>query len=357
MTLRKSIRYSLFLLPVLVSLGCSSALSGLIPGAAQAHGPIVTTDPLATATGTPFPPRPPTGTPLPTATATATPLATPTAADPWGYYAAPIEPSAIDIPREMPIVPFADNVVNFVLLGSDQRPFTGGHRTDTMMVVSLDPTRGTATLLSMPRDLYVFIPGWRVDRINVADGRGGPDLVEQTILYNLGIPIDFWVRINFGGFSTLVNSLGGIEVPIGRSYADECGGTWMTFSPGVRYMDGFTALCYTRMRKSSSDFDRLRRQQEVVLAIFSKAISLDALSHLPDLYSQYISLVDTDAGLDDVLPLVPLGAQIAGDFSQIRRFSIDTTMATGWRVPYSGASVQLPNREAILAMLADAFPE
>src|SRR3990170_1253603 len=301
------------ILPVLISLSCSSALSGLVPAAAQAHGPLVTADPLAAATATPFPPRPPTATPPPTSTATATPLATPTAADPWGFYAAPSEPSAIEIPREMPVIPFDDAVVNFVLLGSDERPFTGGHRTDTVMVVSLDPTRGTVTLLSMPRDLYVYVPGWRVNRINVADGRGGPDLVEQTILYNLGIPIDFWVRINFGGFSTLVDSLGGIDVPIGRSYTDECGGTWMTFSPGVRYMDGFTALCYTRMRKSSSDFDRLRRQQEVVLAIFSKAISLDALSHLPDLYSQYISLVDTDAGLDDLLALVPLGAQVAGD--------------------------------------------
>src|SRR3989304_8026940 len=131
----------------------------------------------------------------------------------------------------------------------------------------------------------------------------------------------------------------------------------MVFSPGVRPMDGFPALCYTRMRKSSSDFDRLRRQQEVVLAIFNKAVSLDALSRLPGLYNQYISLVDTDAGLEDLLALVPLGAQVAGDSTRLRRFAIDTTMATGWRVPYSGASVQLPNREAILAMLALAFPQ
>ena len=350
-------RLVLVLLAALVSLACSSALSGLIPGAAQAHGPLVTPDPFATATGTPFPPLPPTSTPLPTATATATPPATPTSANPWGYFAGPIEPSAIDIPREMPVIPFADDVVNFVLLGSDQRPFTGGHRTDTMMVVSVDPSAGTVTLLSIPRDLYVYIPGWRVDRINVADGRGGPDLVREVILYNLGIPIDFWVRMNFGGFSSLVDSLGGIDVSIGRHYVDECGGTWMTFRVGVRHMDGFTALCYSRMRKSSSDFDRLRRQQEVVLAIFNKAVSLDALERLPELYNQYVSLVDTDAGLDDLLPLVPLGVQVAGDSTRIRRFSVDTTMATGWRVPYSGASVQLPDREKILEMLAIAFPQ
>jgi LCP family protein required for cell wall assembly len=354
--MRRYSRALLFSLPLLASLACGSALTGLVPSAAQAHGPLVTVDPFATATGTPFPPQPPTGTPPPTATSTATPLATATAVEPWGYYPAPIERSAIEIPREAPVIPFADDVINIAILGSDARPLTGGHRTDTIMVASLDPTRGTVTLLSFPRDLYVFIPGWRVDRINVADGRGGPDLVEQTILYNFGIPIDFWVRMEFGGFLSLIDSLGGVDVTIGRYYADECGGAWMAFPPGVQHMNGFTALCYARMRKAASDYDRLRRQQELVLAIFEKGVSLDALSRLPDLYQQFISMVDTDAGLSDLLPLLPLASQVAGDVSRIRRYAVDTTMATGWRVPSSGASVQLPNYEAIQAMLAEAFP-
>jgi LCP family protein required for cell wall assembly len=246
--------------------------------------------------------------------------------------------------------------VNIAILGSDARPLTGGHRTDTIMVASLDPTRGTVTMLSFPRDLYVFIPGWRIDRINVADGRGGPDLVAQTILYNFGIPIDYWVRMEFGGFQSLINSLGGVDVEIGRYYADECGGGWMSFSPGVRHMNGFTALCYARMRKAASDYDRLRRQQELVLAIFEKGVSLDALARLPELYTQFISMVQTDAELSDLLPLVPLAAQVAADTAGIRRYAVDTTMATGWRVPSSGASVQLPNYDAIQTMLAEAFP-
>jgi LCP family protein required for cell wall assembly len=341
---------------LLATLACSSALTGLIPGAAQAHGPLVTANPFATPTGTPFPPIPPTGTPLPTATATATPPATPTSVNPWGSYPAPIEPSAIDVPREAPLIPFPDEVVNIAILGSDARPFTGGHRTDTMMVASLDPRRGTVTLLSFPRDLYVYIPGWRVDRINVADARGGPELVEQVITYNFGIPIDFWVRMEFAGFTSLIDSLGGVDVQIGSYYADECGGGWMVFRPGVRHMNGFTALCYARMRKAGSDFDRLRRQQELVLAIFDRGLSLDALSRVPELYSSFISMVETDAGLADLTPLVPLAAQVAVDRAGIRRFAVDTTMATGWRVPSSGAAVQLPIYEAIGAMLAEAFP-
>lgn len=343
-------------LPALVSLACTTTLSGLVPGAAQASGPLVTANPFSPATGTAFAPLPPTGTPLPTATATATPLATPTASDPWGYYAAPIEPSAIDVPREAPVIPFDDDVVNILVLGSDARPYTGGHRSDTIMIASLDPSEGTVTLLSVPRDLYVFIPGWRVDRINVADARGGPDLAKETILYNFGIRIDYWVEIEFSGFRSLVDSLGGIDVNVGRYYSDECGGRYMTFYVGVQHMDGFTALCYARLRKASSDFDRLRRQQELVLAIFSKAISLDALNRIPELYSQFRNLVDTDMGLDPVLPLIPLAVQVAGDRARIRQFSVDSTMANGWRVPYSGAAVLLPDRNAIQAMLATAFP-
>jgi hypothetical protein len=103
-------------LPLLATLGCGTTLTGLIPGAAQVRGPLVTENPLATATGTPFPPFPPTGTPLPTATGTATPLATATAIDPWGSYAAPIEPSAIEIPREAPVIPFSDDVINIAII-------------------------------------------------------------------------------------------------------------------------------------------------------------------------------------------------------------------------------------------------
>src|SRR3989304_1570040 len=102
----------------IASVACGGALTGLIPGAAQAHGPLVTVNPLATATGTPFPPQPPPGAPPPAGTGTAPPPAV----EPWGYYAAPIEPSAIEIPREAAVIPFDDNVVNIAILGSDARP-------------------------------------------------------------------------------------------------------------------------------------------------------------------------------------------------------------------------------------------
>lgn len=332
---------------------CGSA--AVFPGALQHGGPLVTNDPNATSTPTPFIPAPPTATSPPVATSTPTPLPTVTPIYPWGGFDAPVEPSAIEIPQPMPLLDFPDGVVNVILLGSDERPYEGGHRTDTIMIISLDPGAGTAAILSIPRDLYIYIPGWRVDRINTADVRGGIDWVYATILYNFGIEIDHWVEVNFQGFTSIIDTLGGIYVPVEGYVNDSCGGTFYSFGPGTHYMDGFTALCYVRMRKRSSDFDRLRRQQEVMQAIFNRVLSLDGLARVPELYNQFNYYVQTDMSLDDILPLIPLGAKLASDSSRIHRAAIDHSLVTSWRVPYSGASVQLPKRDEIQALLLEVF--
>jgi LCP family protein required for cell wall assembly len=257
----------------------------------------------------------------------------------------------------MPRIPFDDNVVNIILLGSDIRPKGGAFRTDVMAILTLDPGKGTATVISIPRDLYVYIPGWRVDRINTADLRGGPAWVKETVLYNFGVEIDFWMRINFNGFQSAIDQLGGIYVQVGSYMSDMCGGITYNYSPGMVHMDGFTALCYVRMRAKSSDFDRLRRQQEVMQAIFNRVLSLDGLARMPALYDEYNEHVQTDLRLDDIIPLIPLAAKLASDQSRIHRYTINPNMTSFWRVPYSGASVLLPNRGAILEMLEAAYAE
>jgi LCP family protein required for cell wall assembly len=266
-----------------------------------------------------------------------------------------VEPSAIEIPPPKTKIDFPEGVVNIMLLGSDLRPEGGAFRTDTMMIVSLDPNTETATLISIPRDLYVYLPGWRVDRINTADVRGGPEMVKDTILYNFGIEIDYWVRVNFTGFVSAVDILGGIYVSVGQYLQDQCGPTIYTYSPGVYHMDGYTALCYVRMRKRSSDFDRLRRQQEVIRAMFNRVLSLNGLAKVPELYGKFKNLVFTDINLEAIVDLVPLAGKLASDAQLIRTYSIDPSMAAQWRVPYSGAAVLLPNWDAIQAMLDTAF--
>lgn len=120
-------------------------------------------------------------------------------------------------------------------------------------------------------------------------------------------------------------------------------------------MDGFTALCYVRMRKTTGDFDRLRRQQEAILAIFNKILTLEGLARVPDLYAQFRSYVETDITVEDTLRLLPLAMKLAAEPDRIHGYSIDPTMASQWRVPYSGASVLLPDWEAIEPMLLEIF--
>jgi LCP family protein required for cell wall assembly len=331
-----------------------------VPGGLMSAGPgavLVTANPLATATPTPFHPLPPTETPLPTPRASATPAFTATPVDPWGDFPGPQEPSAIEIPRPVPEIAFGEDVVNILLLGSDQRPYEGGYRTDTIIVLSLDPEAETVTMLSIPRDLYVYLPGWRVDRINVADVLGGPPMIRQTILYNFGIEIDHWARVNFYGFTRAVDLLGGIDVEITDYLSDNCRHVALYYSPGtVRHMDGAQALCYIRQRQLTGDLDRMRRAQEVLRAIFDRVVSLEGLSRVPDLFSEFGSLVATDLTVGDVLPLVPLATSVAADTAPIRQFAIDGDLVDQWRVPSSGASVLLPNQEGILELLETAFP-
>lgn len=333
---------------------CRGSLQSQLPEDALETSVVATVNALGTAalSATTETPATPIDTPTPSATPTASMTPTPTL--PWGDFPGPVEESATQIPPPMPALTLADNVVNVILLGSDARPNTGGYRTDTMVVLSIDPSRGTATMISFPRDLYVYLPGWRMDRINTADVRGGFEMTRNTVLYNFGIDLDGYVRVNFSGFSSAVDTLGGITVQSTGYVTDECGGVIRSYGLGSYHMNGFETLCYVRMRKTSSDFDRLRRQQEVVKAMFSKVVSIDGLSRLPQLYSQFYNSVRTDLEVIELLPLLPTAAQLAGDSNRISNYRVTQQMVSFWRTP-GGASVLLPDRLAIYEMLREAF--
>ena len=126
--------------------------------------------------------------------------------------------------------------VNFLLIGSDVRSGTS-FRTDTMVIAILRPNEGQVSLISIPRDLWVSIPEWQNQRINTAYQHGisvgypggGPGLLKDTILYNLGIRIDHTAMVDFSGFSQIVDTLGGVDVPVSCSYTD-----WRLIDPELR---------------------------------------------------------------------------------------------------------------------------
>lgn len=360
---------------------------------------------VSTPTLTPFQPLPLETDPLPTATESSAATAIPTQANPT-VAPAPVSPTTL--PSATAVLPPAltpqptydpavllptdwtppflyspayapppspiltDNqTVTFLLLGSDTR---GGpsFRTDTIVIAAIRPLQGQVTLISVPRDLWVYIPNHGMDRINTAylygnrEGYpgGGQALLKDTILYNLGIRIDHLAMVDFNGFRRIVDTLGGIDVPVFCPYTDwrlrspnldpnnENNWALYTVGPGLIHMDGDLALWYARSRQRSSDFDRGRRQQEVLRALYAAALRTDAISRLPQLYADLSSSVTTDLDLQTLLQLSPLAVTLSN--ADIRGYYIDREYVTPWTTP-AGASVLLPNSQAIQAMLSRAL--
>lgn len=253
--------------------------------------------------------------------------------------------------------------VNLLLLGVDERPQENGMaRTDTMMVLTLDPTTLQAGVLSIPRDLWVPIPGYNQGRINTAHRLGelynypggGPALARETVEYNLGIPIQYYVRLNFQGFVDLIDLIGGIDVYVAEPindplYPDNNYGYDPLYIPaGQQHFDGAMALKYARTRHDSNDFERARRQQQVLLAVLERVSSLNLLPQLAprlgELYTLMDQSVSTDLTLDEVLALAGLAIKV--DRSQIRFAVIDSTCTENYITP-EGAQVLIPLRDRI----------
>jgi LCP family protein required for cell wall assembly len=371
-------RYYLF--PLAVLLGACTAAPAAVP--ASMPFVLVTVAPNASPTPTPFQPSfntptafpvdgiLPTETPSPTPTEPLQPTPTIDLATMFPTVAAPpvIEPPSVE-PSALP--PLTDNeTINFLLIGSDKRP-GGSYRTDTMVIAIMWPRDGQVSLISIPRDLWVYIPDLGMQRINTAYQTGelsgylggGPGLLKDTIVYNLGIRIDHTAMVEFDGFRQIVDTLGGLEIPISCPYTDwrlidpsydpyNENNWWLyTVGPGQVYMDGDLALWYARSRLRSSDFDRGRRQQEVLRAIFAKALKTDTFDKIPQLYNDFSSTVITDLGLADMLLMAPYAPKFTN--ADIRSYYIRPPYVSSWITP-GGASVQLPNEDLLNQLLVEA---
>lgn len=313
---------------------------------------LATVPPDATPTPTPFRPVPPTPTPVPTNTPTPTMTPTlqiriPESTMPQSNY------------QVQPGGPLPDSVVNILLMGSDARP-GGGFRTDVIVLVSINRNNGTVSMVSFPRDLYVTIPGWMTNRINTAQAAGGFATMAYTFEYNFGVRPTYYVMTNMQGFVSIINSLNGVNVKVRQSLSDKCDLSWADAhgycsieAPATMPMDGHTALWYVRSRYSSSDFDRLRRAQDVLYGLFNKLMTLDGISRAPEIYEIYKNNVETNLTLDTILPLVPVAQQVLQDPSRIRRFTISPSEAYPYITP-DGAMVLWPNLDAIKSIIYQA---
>lgn len=308
----------------------------------------VTADPNATPTPTPFQPMGPTVTPE----ATLTPIPEDTPEADLGMNI-PGLPTPIRHNRTIP-----KGTVSMLVMGSDFRPGEG-FRTDVMMLVSINTQKGTVSVVSFPRDLYVTIPGWTTQRLNTAFPHGGFKMMQDTFEYNFGVRPSYYILTNFQGFRSIVDSLGGIDVQTGAYLSDSCDlpqavGGYCTVRAGTVHMNGGMALWYVRSRHTSNDFDRTRRQREVLYALFAKLMSMDAVNNLPDLYAAYQSSVETNLGINDIAPLVKIAPGVLSDSSKIHQFVIGPDVVTNF-ITDTGAMVLLPNYAAIAQIISQAL--
>jgi len=334
--------------------------------------PVATYTPVPTLTFTPTPgpsatpSNTPTRTPVPTYTpsATATPTSRPQSSNILPSFGTPeslitATPST-PIPTAVPEFQVSDDVTNVLLLGSDKSLEDGVSRTDTIIIVSVNRETETASMVSLPRDMYVYIPGWTMNRINTAMAHGASSgyptgavgQLKDTILYNFGVPIHYFARIDFEGFKTVVDAMGGVDIAVSCPLEDwrlkspelepQDEDNWERFrlEPGVHHMDGDLALWYARSRLSSSDFDRGRRQQQLLRAMLNQGVELNMLPQVPTLYEAYRDTVETDLDIGRILQLATLAPTVAEN--GVQHLYIVGDQLEPWVEPRSGAHVQLP---------------
>jgi LCP family protein required for cell wall assembly len=236
-----------------------------------------------------------------------------------------------------------DGRVNILLMGRGGEGHDGADLTDTMILVSIDPIAKQAALVSIPRDLYVTIPGRGTMKINAAFSTGkmavlnkapkitnevkqqadnaGFDLADQTVSSVLGVPVHYHAMVDFSGFKQAVDTVGGIDLNApeavremmyidGKNYL-------LDVKPGQQHMDGFKALAYSRSRHTSArgDFDRSERQRLMIVALKEKIFSLGTFSNpskISQLLGTFGSHVQTDFSVQDLSRLYTISKDING---------------------------------------------
>ena len=268
----------------------------------------------------------------------------------WEDFLPPSIDPATAIPSPLRDLEISDEILVWVLLGSDtEPPFTG--RTQAIHVLFIHPRFSKASLVSIPGDLYVYIPGYTMQRLNAAYALGGIETLRSTLTYNFGITPSRFVLAHPGDFQWLVDDIRTIDVTVFYPIPHVCGG----IPAGLIQMDGALALCYASYRDGMDEIDRMRRQQQLLRVIFRKFSRDGNLVQLPVLYASYEGWVKTDVSLTELMDFIPFALRLA-DPDRISYFMIGWDQISIWQVHgYSQAQVFLPDQEGINEVLQQAI--
>jgi LCP family protein required for cell wall assembly len=259
-----------------------------------------------------------------------------------------------------------DGRINVLVLGIGGAGHDGPDLSDTIMVISIDPRTKDAAMLSVPRDLYVKIPAvgkysTHYAKINEANSDGGPTEAEKVVENVLGVPIHYYVLIDFSGFKQAIDAVGGVDVNVPKALNDpyypcddgtKYAGKYcaISFKAGEQHMTGAQALKYARSRETTSDFDRAARQQLIIGALKNKAMQLSTLTNplkLTELINAVGSHVKTDFQPNEITKMASIVKSI--DPAKVTNKVLDTVGTDSLLVDASGkidgaGSIELPRK-------------
>ena len=240
---------------------------------------------------------------------------------------------------------------NLMIMGVDKRSGDVG-RSDTLMVAMVDPGKDKLSLLSVPRDTLVSIPGHGWDKINHAYAYGGHQLSQKTLENFLGLQISHYILVDFQGFVKLVDAIGGVDIDVEKDmqYTDPYDGeTGLVISlhAGRQHLDGTTAIQYVRYRDEEGDIGRVKRQQKFMKAVFQKLSATNLLTRAPEIARTLYQSIDTDLSVTDLASLLVTFAKNVSGTSQL-----ETAMVQGSPAYIDDISYWIPNMTALRQQVA-----
>ncbi|WP_019878333.1 LCP family protein [Succinispira mobilis] len=235
---------------------------------------------------------------------------------------------------------------NIVVMGVDERDSDQG-RSDTLMVVMLDPKTEQVTVLSIPRDTRVRIPGKGWDKINHAFAFGGHKLTQETVEDFLGVRIHHYVVIDFKGFKSIVDAVDGIDIDVEKRmyYEDPYDNLVIDLQPGMQHLTGEQAIHYVRYRDEEGDIGRVKRQQKFIKALYDKVTSPSNIKNMPQLLKVVSGMVKTDMYTSNI-------ASIAGTMKKALAQGLNTQSIPGEPEYIDGISYWIPDIEKVRAEIA-----
>ncbi|WP_371364099.1 Polyisoprenyl-teichoic acid--peptidoglycan teichoic acid transferase TagU [Sporomusa rhizae] len=238
------------------------------------------------------------------------------------------------------------NKVNILVMGVDERSDDVG-RSDTMFVVTIDTATNQVSLLSIPRDTRVKIPGYGWDKINHAYAQGGHKLSKRAVEDLLGIPMDYYAIVNFAAFNKIVDAVGGVTINVEKRmyYEDPYDNLLIDLKPGEQKLDGRTAIKYVRYRDEEGDIGRIERQQKFIKAMLKEVTSPLILPRVPGIIREVNSAISTDMTTAEMLNL----AKILNDAS---KSGLKAEMVPGKPAYISDISYWLPDIQALRSYVA-----